>query len=209
MSILRHQLARPTIDGQTLLAAIAAYLMLGMFFAFSLPRHREIQTTPFFGSSGVGTVADDLFFSFVTLTTTGYGNLVPAVNPGQTFAVCEAIVGQLFLVTAVAKIVNESGLLTAPGRTREQGGKAARRAGRRVRSSRGTTGAVARRRTAACRRPAAATAMRCWRRPAGRTRRRPPPPRCAASATRCRCGPITWPSSRVRPITMNGANATA
>ena len=48
----------------------------------------------------------------MTLTTTGYGNLVPAGNPGQTFAVTEAIVGQLFLVTAVAKIVNESGLLS-------------------------------------------------------------------------------------------------
>lgn len=41
----------------------------------------------------------------MTLTTTGYGNLVPAANPGQTFAVLGAIVGQLFLVTAVAKVV--------------------------------------------------------------------------------------------------------
>jgi hypothetical protein len=113
VSILRHQLTRPTIDAQTLLAAIAAYLMIGMFFAFSYRAIAEVQTTPFFGSSGIGSVADDLFFSFITLTTTGYGNLVPAENPGQTFAVVEAIVGQLFLVTAVAKIVNESGLLTA------------------------------------------------------------------------------------------------
>lgn len=113
VSILRHQLTRPTIDAQTLLAAIAAYLMIGMFFAFSFRAMAEIQTTPFFGANGVGTAADYLFFSFVTLTTTGYGNLVPATNPGQTFAVVEAIVGQLFLVTAVAKIVNESGLLTA------------------------------------------------------------------------------------------------
>ena len=113
VSILRHQLTRPTIDAQTLLAAIAAYLMIGMFFAFSYRAIAEVQTTPFFGSNGVGSVSDDLFFSFVTLTTTGYGNLVPVQNPGQTFAVVEAIVGQLFLVTAVAKIVNESGLLTA------------------------------------------------------------------------------------------------
>jgi Ion channel len=113
LSILRHQLTRPTIDMQTLLAAIAAYLMIGMFFAFSYRAIAEVSSTPFFGSSGPGTVADDLFFSFITLTTTGYGNLVPAGNPGQTFAVAEAIVGQLFLVTAVAKIVNESGLLTA------------------------------------------------------------------------------------------------
>jgi hypothetical protein len=40
------------------------------------------------------------------LTTTGYGNLVPAANPGQTFAVLEMLTGQLFLVTAVAKVVS-------------------------------------------------------------------------------------------------------
>jgi Ion channel len=113
ISLLRHTLARPKIDLQTLVAAIASYAMLGMFFAFTYRATATIQTTPFFGSSGRGDMADDLFFSFITLTTTGYGNLVPATNPGQTFAVLEAIVGQLFLVTAVAKIVNESGLLSS------------------------------------------------------------------------------------------------
>lgn len=46
-----------------------------------------------------------LFFSFVTLTTTGYGDVVPATNPGQTLAVMEPVLGQLFLVTAAAKII--------------------------------------------------------------------------------------------------------
>ena len=47
-----------------------------------------------------------LFFSFTTLTTTGYGNLVPAANPGQTFAVAEMLIGQLFLITTFGKLVN-------------------------------------------------------------------------------------------------------
>ncbi len=38
----------------------------------------------------------DQFFSFTTLTTTDYGNLVPAGNPGQTFAVAEMLVGSRF-----------------------------------------------------------------------------------------------------------------
>jgi Ion channel len=42
----------------------------------------------------------------ITLTTTGYGNLVPADNPGQSLAVLEALLGQLFLVTAVGKVVS-------------------------------------------------------------------------------------------------------
>lgn len=105
--ILRHLVRRPVVDGRTILGAIAIYLMLGMMFAFSYRAISLYQTTPsFFGDSGPGTNADFLFFSFITLTTTGYGDLVPADNPGQSLAVLEAIVGQLFLVTALAKIVN-------------------------------------------------------------------------------------------------------
>jgi hypothetical protein len=40
------------------------------------------------------------------MTTVGYGNLVPAANPGQTLAVLEAVIGQLFLVVAVGKIIS-------------------------------------------------------------------------------------------------------
>ena len=42
----------------------------------------------------------------MTMTTVGYGNLVPTANPGQTFAVLEALAGQLFLVVAVGKIIS-------------------------------------------------------------------------------------------------------
>jgi len=103
--ILIHLVKRRTIDLQTFLGAIAAYLLLGMMFAFTYRAIGELQAGPFFGPAGDGTTADDLFFSFITLTTTGYGNLVPKDNPGESLAVLEAITGQLFLVTAVAKIV--------------------------------------------------------------------------------------------------------
>jgi hypothetical protein len=106
-AIVRHLVVRRVIDGQTVLGAIAAYLMAGMFFAFLYHALGLSQAhPPFFGSQGDGTFSQDLFFSFTTLTTTGYGNLVPAGNPGQTFAVLEMLIGQLFLVTAVAKVVS-------------------------------------------------------------------------------------------------------
>ena len=104
----RHIIRRNVVDGQTVLAAIAAYLLIGMMFAFVFLAVSAIQMTPpFFGAQGAGSASQDLFFSFVTLTTTGYGNLVPEANPGQTLAVLEAILGQLFLVTAVAKVVTD------------------------------------------------------------------------------------------------------
>jgi hypothetical protein len=105
-SIVRHLVLRRTVDRETMLGAIAAYLMIGMFFAFAYRALGAIQGGLSFGASGDGTFPQDLFFSFTTLTTTGYGNLIPAGNPGQSFAVLEMLVGQLFLVTAVAKAVN-------------------------------------------------------------------------------------------------------
>ena len=106
ISVLRHLMRRTVVDEETVLGAVAAYLLIGMFFAFVYRTAGANEATAFFGAQGDGTFAQDLFFSFTTLTTTGYGNLVPATNPGQSFALAEMLIGQLFLVTAVAKVIN-------------------------------------------------------------------------------------------------------
>jgi hypothetical protein len=105
LAIVRHIAFRPQVDQETMLGALCAYVLIGMAFAFTYRAIGVFQTPAFFGANGIGTLSQDLFFSFITLTTTGYGNLVPATNPGQTLAVFEALIGQLFLVTAVGKIV--------------------------------------------------------------------------------------------------------
>ncbi|MEU4563839.1 potassium channel family protein [Actinoplanes sp. NPDC023936] len=103
--IVRHLGRRDQVDRQTVLGALAAYLLIGMAFGFAYECLAALQPGPLFGAQGDPDLADALFFSFVTMTTTGYGNLVPAGNPAQSVAVLEALVGQLFLVTAVAKVV--------------------------------------------------------------------------------------------------------
>ncbi len=105
-SVVRHLASRRVIDLETLLGAIAAYLLIGLSFAYIYRFFGAWQTPPFFGTGGAGTISQDVFFSFTTLTTTGYGNLVPAGQPGQSLAVMEMIIGQLFLITAVGKIVS-------------------------------------------------------------------------------------------------------
>jgi hypothetical protein len=122
LSILRHIVQQSEVDQETVLGAIDAYLLVGMFFAYAYQAIGAIQAGPFFENGIDGTVAQSLFFSFTTLTTTGYGNLVPATNPGQSFAVMEMLIGQLFLVTAVAKVIN----LWRPSRWRagQAGGEA-------------------------------------------------------------------------------------
>ena len=87
------------------MGAIGAYLLIGMFFAFTYRIMAVSQGTPFFGSAGDGSTPQTLFFSFTTLTTTGYGNYVPAESLGQSFAVLEMLIGQIFLATAIAKVI--------------------------------------------------------------------------------------------------------
>lgn len=106
IAIIAHQLRRADVDGETLLAAIAAYVMVGMFFAFAYDLIAVITDVPTFGVDEVDSLANQLFFSFTTLTTTGYGNLVPSEPLVQSVAVAETIIGQLFLVVAVARVVS-------------------------------------------------------------------------------------------------------
>lgn len=106
LAIVRHIVMRRAVDLETILGAVAAYLLIGMFFAFAYRWMGDVQSAPFFGAQGEGSLPDDLFFSFTTMTTIGYGSLVPADNPGQSFAVAEGLIGQLFLVVAVAKAVS-------------------------------------------------------------------------------------------------------
>ncbi len=104
-AIVRDLGRRDQVDLQTMLGALAAYLLIGMAFGFAYECLAQLQSGPLFGERGDPPLAEALFFSFVTVTTTGYGDLVPAGNPAQTIAVFEALTGQLFLVTAVAKVV--------------------------------------------------------------------------------------------------------
>ncbi len=105
---------RRVIDIQTVLGALCIYVLLGMLWAFTFAAIGGIQTTPFFAQQSKGTVADFLYFSFVTLTTTGYGDLTAAGGLGRAVAVLEALLGQLYLVTIVAVIVSRMGRSERP-----------------------------------------------------------------------------------------------
>ncbi|GLW34909.1 potassium channel family protein [Actinoplanes regularis] len=105
IAIVRDLSRRDRVDLQTMLGALAAYLLIGMAFGFAYECLAVIQPGPLFGERGDPALSEALFFSFVTLTTTGYGDLIPAGNPGQTLAVFEVLTGQIFLITAVAKVV--------------------------------------------------------------------------------------------------------
>jgi Ion channel len=102
------------VDFRTILGAISVFTLLGLLFAFLYFAFSRWSHDPFFAGHVAARSSDYLFFSYTTLTTTGYGNLVPDGTLGQSFAVLEMLVGQIFLVTLVAGLVS----LWRPGRGR-------------------------------------------------------------------------------------------
>lgn len=105
-AILRAVLGETEVGFRTILGAISVYTIFGLLFSFLFAALDRIQSSPFFGPGVSVKGGDFIFFSFTTLTTTGYGDLVPAAQPGKMFAGMEMLIGQIFLVTLVAGLVS-------------------------------------------------------------------------------------------------------
>jgi hypothetical protein len=89
----------------TLQAVLAIYLLLGMFFSFLYGVLGAIDAHKLFTEVADPSREDELYFSFVTLCTVGYGDLTPAGNLARSFSVAEMLFGQIYLVTVVSLIV--------------------------------------------------------------------------------------------------------
>lgn len=102
----RHAFGRGAVDHERIMAALDGYLLAGLLFGvvyWALDR-----TWP--GSLG-GRVAvpldlpDAIYFSFVTIATLGYGDVVPATAPARGLAMVEGVAGQFYLAVLVARLV--------------------------------------------------------------------------------------------------------
>jgi hypothetical protein len=105
-AVLRAVVAQPQVGFRTILGAISVYIAIGLIFTFLFVAVDRLQAGSFFDDAGRPASGDFLFFSFTTLTTTGYGDLVPAGQPGRMLAVLEMLTGQIFLVTLIAGLVS-------------------------------------------------------------------------------------------------------
>ena len=85
--------------------AICLYVLVGLFFAFVDVAVENLGGAPFFSNGAAATSPRSVYFSFVTVTTVGYGDFSARSNFGHTLAVTEAQLGQIYLVTVVATIV--------------------------------------------------------------------------------------------------------
>jgi len=105
----RRLVQHPAVNASTVAGALCIYLLAGLFFAFLFGFTAAIGLGPFFVATSHATDVDYLYFSFSTLATVGFGDLVAATNLGRMLAVTEALFGQMYLVTIVALLVGNFG----------------------------------------------------------------------------------------------------
>jgi hypothetical protein len=105
-AIVRQILALTEVTVQSIYGAISTYLIIGLMFAALYSAIYYLHNHMFFANGRPGHTASDFqYFSFTTLTTLGYGDFTAASPGGRAIAMLEAMTGQIFLATLVAKLV--------------------------------------------------------------------------------------------------------
>jgi hypothetical protein len=103
--VVRRILARPTVTVQSIYGALSAYLIIGLMFASVYAALDHLGTSDFFADNQPANTQTYQYFSFTTLTTLGYGDFTAAESGSRSIAVLEAMTGQVFLATLVARLV--------------------------------------------------------------------------------------------------------
>jgi hypothetical protein len=103
--VVRRVISDRVVTLQTVLGSLSAYMMIGLMFAAIYAAIEHLVTQPFFVNMEPANAATVQYFSFTTLTTVGYGDFTAAANAGRAVATLEALAGQIFLGTFVARLV--------------------------------------------------------------------------------------------------------
>jgi hypothetical protein len=103
-------LRAPRVDSEILCAAIAAYLMLALLWSFFYMLVADLIPESFVFSTGPASERvmkgfTALYFSFVTLCTVGYGDIVPISGMARSLAMMEAAVGVFYVATLISRLV--------------------------------------------------------------------------------------------------------
>lgn len=108
--ILRFVLHTPRVDANMLCAGLSGYLILGLLWApvYELVGRVDPGAFHFGGPVDAHAAMDGFhafYFSFVTLTTVGYGDVAPVSNLARTLAIVEAIAGLFYVAVLISRLV--------------------------------------------------------------------------------------------------------
>jgi len=93
------------VNIQLVSGALVIYLSIGVVTAFLISFVTQVSSKPYFAEHATSTLSDRVYFSFTTLTTTGFGDFSPATSAGRAIAVVEMVLGQLYLVTVIGLLI--------------------------------------------------------------------------------------------------------
>jgi hypothetical protein len=110
VAILRHIYSQPRVKMHDIVGALDAYIELGFLFSFLYAAIDRFAAEPFFTQTANPALFDFLYFSFVTMTSLGYGDLSPALAVGKGLVIIEVLLGSIFLVVLVARLVGTLGM---------------------------------------------------------------------------------------------------
>ncbi|RKZ13425.1 hypothetical protein DRQ32_01625 [bacterium] len=99
-------LEQQVVDRNSIFGALCAYLFLGMSWALIYAMLVELNPASIAVPEGTErNFTTWLYFSFTTLSTLGYGDITPRSSPARMMAILEALIGQIYLVVVVARLV--------------------------------------------------------------------------------------------------------
>jgi hypothetical protein len=101
--ILAKVLRSGTITSQRIQGAVAVYLLFGLIWANAYEWTESIHPNSFSGADANGT--SWTYYSFVTLTTMGYGDITPKHPLARSLATAEALTGQLYIAILISRLV--------------------------------------------------------------------------------------------------------
>ena len=116
-AVVRRAFKHDRVTMNSLIAAVTGYLLIGIWFAATYRGLAALNGYSFFRETTQPRGGDFTYFSFLTLTTVGYGDLSPGTDIARIASITEAVIGQIYLVTAVARLVS---LLGTEHRTTEK-----------------------------------------------------------------------------------------
>ena len=112
VNLMRIILTSRRVTSHVIYGAICAYLMLGLAFSniYLLlisynPASFLIHDGTYVSTESFKSLIDVFYYSYVTLTTLGYGDIIPATSVARMLSSVEALIGQLFLAVIVARLV--------------------------------------------------------------------------------------------------------
>jgi Ion channel len=107
VATVSHVMRPGAVDAERIFAALDTYLLAGVLFGVSYWMLEQALPGSFGVSRGGSlTQAKAIYFSFVTITTLGYGDVVPTGDAARGLAILEAVGGQMYLAVLVARLVS-------------------------------------------------------------------------------------------------------